>query len=68
MAVPLFRELVDSAPTVWTYHFHLAFALSGVSGLQSAIGELRAALECNPPADKRNRIQTLLIELAGLPK
>jgi hypothetical protein len=67
MAVPLFRELVERAPSVWTYHFHLAIALIQGSGVQSAIGELRSALGCNPPADKRNQIQTL-IELAGSPK
>jgi len=60
MAIPLFRGLVNAAPQVSTYHYHLAMALLQKGDTNGEMSELQSALRCNPPAEERERIQTLM--------
>ncbi|HKE21854.1 MAG TPA: hypothetical protein VKB88_05645 [Bryobacteraceae bacterium] len=60
MAIPLLRGLVNQAPDVSTYHYHLGMALLQKGDTESGMGELQSALPCDPPADERERILTLM--------
>jgi hypothetical protein len=60
MTVQLFRELVNWAPQVSTYHYHLAMALILGGDAKGGMAELHSALKYNPTASERARIQALI--------
>lgn len=59
-AVLTLENLVTQAPSVYTYHYHLAMAFFQLGRKEYAISELQAALAWNPPDAEREHIQNLL--------
>jgi Flp pilus assembly protein TadD len=63
-AAGVLRDVVDAAPDVVEYHYHLAFALSKTGDRIEARQQLKEALKLNPTPDERKRIDALMKELS----